>query len=456
MGKEYDAILNKANQLKETYTARSLKATDAGRIREKKLISVDCIRSLILYCDYTELCTDFGKSFRKIHKFELLSQVKSRHSKYCHLSKMLRDTILSYGQWHNGDDTDYGHNGLLPRLVGPLFTGMSVVLNIPQFNIYLSLPTSTTLQTAVAIRFGGKQGMTLTLDNSKGEGQFARGMDCSWVGRFREEDERLFFADKYGDDYGWRPINIESIRVISTAKNYQAIVSAITLFDNIISGNFDDYDQPSPAFVKRSIQILEHLLSTKQSKNMFDPFIYNTWNTFVNCKKEITLSMQGLYVYLASTQRGTDLLSLMFGGKGFRVSQMGVMDDNFDICDDDTNIMKAGIFKNLECLKLQRVQFYDHLCYHSVWFLDYNRKNKYYWPFSWQHLLSWMDNQPKLKEIRISMYIFESEATVNKDVPSLLSNIWSDSSAMKEMLTSKGFEIKWNDFLHSLKIKKKS
>ena len=38
--------------------------------------------------------------------------------------------------------------------------------------------------------FSGQSGMVLELDNSKGNGQDLRGMDVSWISRYREEEER--------------------------------------------------------------------------------------------------------------------------------------------------------------------------------------------------------------------------------------------------------------------------
>eukprot|EP01084_Bolivina_argentea_P298538 514475_1 len=54
--------------------------------------------SLVLYCDYDDLSTDFSSSFRKIKKYETLSNIKKRNSKYYYFSKYLRETVECYGQ----------------------------------------------------------------------------------------------------------------------------------------------------------------------------------------------------------------------------------------------------------------------------------------------------------------------------------------------------------------------
>lgn len=65
---------------------------------------------------------------------------------------------------------------------------MNVVLNVPQFNIYLISPTSTTVHLEVATRFSGEHGMILEFDNSKGNAQLLKGMDCSWISRYKEDE----------------------------------------------------------------------------------------------------------------------------------------------------------------------------------------------------------------------------------------------------------------------------
>ena len=68
---------------------------------------------------------------------------------------------------------------------------MSVVLNIPEFNIFLCSPTSTSKQIEVAIKFSGDHGIVIQLDNPPNDQyQFLRGFNCSWLSRYKEEDER--------------------------------------------------------------------------------------------------------------------------------------------------------------------------------------------------------------------------------------------------------------------------
>ena len=73
---------------------------------------------------------------------------------------------------------------------GPFYTGMSRVMSMPQFNIYLQSPTSTSAALAVAMRFSGQSGMIIQFENDNGMAKLCNGFDCSWLSRFKEEDER--------------------------------------------------------------------------------------------------------------------------------------------------------------------------------------------------------------------------------------------------------------------------
>ena len=64
----------------------------------------------------------------------------------------MRETIELYGtSYHNENDDGSEYVGVS----GPFFCGMSLLMVIPQFNIRLNGPTSTSKCIEVAQRFGG-------------------------------------------------------------------------------------------------------------------------------------------------------------------------------------------------------------------------------------------------------------------------------------------------------------
>ena len=65
---------------------------------------------------------------------------------------MLRETVELYGlTYHNENDDNSEYIGVS----GPFYCGMSFVMVIPQFNIRLNGPTSTSTSIEVAHGFGG-------------------------------------------------------------------------------------------------------------------------------------------------------------------------------------------------------------------------------------------------------------------------------------------------------------
>ena len=140
---------------------------------------------IILYTDYSELSTDFSSTFRAKHKYEPLGSIRKRNERYYWLSKGLTEMISDYGQSYDREV------GLLSKLCGPFYTGMSFVMNVNDFKMKLAGPTSSSVHKEVAIRFGGQNGMLLEFDNSYGSGRKVHGFDFSWISRYGlQEDER--------------------------------------------------------------------------------------------------------------------------------------------------------------------------------------------------------------------------------------------------------------------------
>ena len=140
-------------------------------------IGLDQVLCIILYTDYSSLCTDFSSTFRKLHTFESMQSIKMRHQKYCHLSMGLRAAVNYWGDM---------------RLKGPFYCGMSMVMNMPQFSITVLSPTSTSVQIAVSLKFSGQEGILVQF-GFESFSPFRCGLDVSWISRFKEEDERYTY-----------------------------------------------------------------------------------------------------------------------------------------------------------------------------------------------------------------------------------------------------------------------
>ena len=186
--KQYkDVILVKASAYINTNKVKSIKADPwytyspaHYEVEDKTPLGLDNLISVILYCDYTALCSDFSSTFRKTSPWETISSIKHRNTKYWWLSKTLRETVELF--------TDPEQNSNNPTQT--YYTGMSYVMYLPSFSIRLCSPTSTSVQIAVACKFSGDKGLILQLNVGRVMATGARAFDCSWLSRFREEDER--------------------------------------------------------------------------------------------------------------------------------------------------------------------------------------------------------------------------------------------------------------------------
>ena len=107
------------------------------------------LQSIILYCDFTKLCTLFSLSLRENEEDDGLEDIKKRNSKFFHFTKLLRELVTYFGSCGTDDNYD-GMNGVAK---GPFFSGVSVVLNLSEFSIGFNTPTSTTMTKEIALRF---------------------------------------------------------------------------------------------------------------------------------------------------------------------------------------------------------------------------------------------------------------------------------------------------------------
>ena len=194
--KTIESIIHKVEQFKQTVTAKTTTAkfeNDSYTHPRDKMqydfpegtpITTDHLMAIILYTDFTQLSSDFSATFRQKNPFETEEQVKKRNNKYWFWSKKLKEVLRAYGQ-------SYYNYGSWDGETGPFFTGVSWIMTLPEFIILLFSPTSTSMQLEVAMKFSGDGfGMILEFNNTDGSAIYTPCFDCSWISRFKEEEER--------------------------------------------------------------------------------------------------------------------------------------------------------------------------------------------------------------------------------------------------------------------------
>lgn len=316
--------LDKANKYIITERARKGTALRCGTgdflhygIKPKAPLSLQHILSVILYTDWTELSTAFSSTFRSISQQEKLSSVKSRNREFRNWSKTLRETVEYFG--NNGEPPEFTElsDGAKKEIekyqeydfvTGPFYSGLSFVMVIPEFNIRINSPTSTTKQMAVAERFATDDGMVITLNNN---GYYQSNMlsswDCRWISNFPGEDELLWMG-------GFAPIRLETVRMSIDGKlmNFEQYFRALFYFDCMVTGV--SMTRIKHRASNKDFKILSHLQKRKMGIggfcNEYPEYINDTFKAYTSNKTQIIINigyiesffnkLQGLIMYKVS------------------------------------------------------------------------------------------------------------------------------------------------------------
>eukprot|EP01084_Bolivina_argentea_P139261 244998_1 len=290
---QFELSLLKANYCINTRKARRMRAKRATNIelhyeiKPGTRLKASNLLSVILYSDWSELCTEFSRTFRKLQIHEPLFHAKKRNAEYAIWSRILRETVELFGcAFDDRDPENY--------LTGPFYSGVSCKMSIPQFSIRLSGPTSTSAHIEVAERFGGDDGMIMELNNN-GEMncRTLRGFSCSWVSNYTGEAEYLFIG-------GHAPLKIDSIilKVDSAVHNYGLFFQPLYYFDCMVNGSVFSY-QTAPCHVIKNVDkcytvlqnLIHHKLAIHGFTNQYPSYINNTFESFINSKTQIILNL---------------------------------------------------------------------------------------------------------------------------------------------------------------------
>ena len=238
--------------------------------------------AVILYCDFSDLCTAFSATFRRQNVFESMESVKQRHSKFAIFGKLLAELVLVFGKRgtkvHSTDECE----------TGPFFCGLNCILNVGSYAITLRGPCSTSTKREVALNFAKSGGIILHLDNDTLEASQQKFFDCSWISNYFEESERLWMA-------GTMPLRIASIVIVRSAKNYQKIMRTLFLFDALISDVYLD-DACKVKAGMEECDLMQRLIELQMSDGLtaveeFDEYLKKEWTLFLQSKKEIIMNL---------------------------------------------------------------------------------------------------------------------------------------------------------------------
>ena len=242
-------------------------------IKNGSPITFDHLLALCLYTDFSNLCTDFSKSFRALNNFEPLQNIKKRNRNYYFMSKYLRECVEYFG--------DYDSIFSSKRLSGPFYSGLSFVAIFPATDVSLCGPTSTSNQKMVAINFTGDgNGILVQFDNHNSR---LHGFDCSWISQYKEESEVLFMG-------GAQKTRIIGVTIMETKKNYQSYFRALNKFNDMVDGVMIHWESSEIVLIEC---LMDYKLYNKHNVNI-DQYIYDSFTLFTNNKQRIVLDLETL------------------------------------------------------------------------------------------------------------------------------------------------------------------
>ena len=102
-----------------------------GLFRGGSPLSPHHLYAIIAYTDFSGFSTAFSETFRKMNYKESITSVRDRNRKFYFCSRYLREAVTYYGCAGLGVNTSNGSE------YGPFYTGMDVVLSLPQFKMGL-------------------------------------------------------------------------------------------------------------------------------------------------------------------------------------------------------------------------------------------------------------------------------------------------------------------------------
>ena len=170
------------------------------------------IQALLLYTNHSKYSKAFSETFRAEFVCETVGEIAGRNSHFYWTSRYLRELITCFGTESKRENKAF-------------FTGVSPVLHVPQFQIGLNGPTSTSTARVVAERFAGKNGMIIKL-----KGGAASCFNAKPFSTYKEEEERIFFGSI-------KRMEVQSIQLMESTRKYATAMRAYSKFDALFNGD---------------------------------------------------------------------------------------------------------------------------------------------------------------------------------------------------------------------------
>eukprot|EP01083_Nonionella_stella_P148331 469324_1 len=234
--------------------------------------------AMLLYTNYTDLCTAFARTLRRDGGMETDEKWKARHANYWHMAKTLREMVEVFGI----DRFD------MCDAYRKLYHGISAPLYLKSLYTTFCGTMSTSMSLSVASRFatGKGDGVILTLFMPRTH-TLLFGFECWRISDFPDEEEILFYG-------GFSKVQIGCIRkcVKGAWTNYTGACAVIQGLDRMTSG-----DPNTDEFI--FADVLQRMMSWQTDSNInIDPKIdYYVRGLFANfCQHRQYLQVNWRYM----------------------------------------------------------------------------------------------------------------------------------------------------------------
>ena len=260
-------------------------------IEEGSSLTICHLLAIIFYTHRTSLSTAFSATFRRTNFYESIDSMKQRNSEFATWSRLLREVVEYWGSMTWDDNHDKQWNNNHNRIKGPFFCGVGVEMVLPEYNIRLCSPTSTSKSIHVAQRFGGEFGVILQINNVHSAD--IRSFGCKWISNHANEEEYLFCGGKYN-------LKIDNIWTKKGNLSYQKYLRPLYYFDCILNGGRIKIDNDlklgnDDSFVM--MQLIHHKLNPKLNTNKLPKYINDSFNAYIANKHQIILNIDRLEKY---------------------------------------------------------------------------------------------------------------------------------------------------------------
>eukprot|EP01084_Bolivina_argentea_P213259 362246_1 len=227
---QFDCLLEKAKCLLTSgiiYAHRVIESSN--RIQSRNIndelgivayshITIQHLIAVMVYCNLDKLQFKLSKTYRKNACNESDNSLKTRHSNYYHVGKLLRECVKMYGTKIESMWNEYKI----------FYHGMSETLMLPtSIDCKMYGPFSTSVEWLVAVQFSNNKGLILEITPNDDCVYF----NCELISNFTSEKEKLFIG-------GCGAMQFTDIVQAPSAQSYKVYLKAMDYIHKLVGAKF--------------------------------------------------------------------------------------------------------------------------------------------------------------------------------------------------------------------------